>query len=313
MTAHAIRWDSWALSEEADRRFRRILLTVGLPALFIAALITIFQIELPKPEAPPFTPPPVIQLLQPKPKPQQAPPPAPPQPKTVPRQKVKAPEEKQAPAPKAVKPAPKPAPSARELAQRTKEMQAIQDQLADLRDQNLNTITSAQPLVSGVITSRGGVPTNGGDIASGAAATSGLGSVGGGSVTGEIGGTGLGTRHTGAVSSPIGNGKGGQGESYANGRSLTEIQEVFDRNKSSFISIFNRAQRDNTNITDGTISVKISIAPDGSVTECSIVGSTFNDPDFERKVRDRVMALHFRPKSVPPFVVASYPIQFHPM
>jgi TonB family protein len=313
MTVHAIRWDTWALSEEADRRFRRILLTIGLPALLIAALITIFQLELPKVEPPPFTPPPVIQLVQPVKPPA---PPAPPveQPKPVQKAPVKV-QEKQAPAPKVErpKPAPVPAPSARQLAQKTKEMQAIQDQLADLRDQNLNTLTSNQPLTSGVVTSRGGVPTNGGDIASGAAATSGLGSVGGGSVTGEIGGTGLGSRHTGGVVSPIGGGKGGQGESYANGRSLTEVQEVFDRNKSSFVSIFNRAQRDNTNISDGTISVRIAISPNGDVTECTIVSSTFNDPDFERKVRDRVLALHFRPKSVPPFVVASYPIAFHPM
>jgi outer membrane biosynthesis protein TonB len=308
MSVRVIHWETWALAEEADRRFRRILATVGAPALLLALLITIFQLELPKVEPPPFTPPPVIQLIKPKQPAPVAPPVQQPQPKPV--QKV---QEKAAPAKvEKPKPAPKPAPSARELAQKTKEFQTIQDQLADLRDQNLNTITSEQPLVSGVVTSRGGVPTNGGDIASGAAQTSGLGSVGGGSVTGQIGGTGLGSRHTGAVSSPMG-GKGGLGESYANGRSLTEIQEVFDRNKRDFISIFNRAQRDNTNISDGTISVRLNIAPDGSVTECTIVGSTFNDPDFERRVRDRVMALHFRPKSVPPFIVASYPIQFHPM
>lgn len=33
MSAHAIRWQSWELAEEADRQFRRVLLACALPML----------------------------------------------------------------------------------------------------------------------------------------------------------------------------------------------------------------------------------------------------------------------------------------
>jgi TonB family protein len=303
VTVQAIRWETWVLNEEADRRFRRVLAYVGIPALLIALLITFITLEVTKVEPPPFTPPPLVQLIKPPPPPPHAAPKETPKPSPHVAQQVA----KKVEIPK---PVPKPQPSARELAQKTKEMTEIQKQLSTL---NENVVTGPQTLVNGVITSKGAIP-NSGDIAASAAANSGgIGSAGNGSVTGQQSGTGLGSRRTGAVASPLGGGKGGQGEAYAAGRNITEVQEVFDRNKTGIVSIYNRAARENTNISDGTIFVRLNIAPDGSVTECSLVSSTFHDPDFERKVLERVRTLHFKPKNVPPFIVASYPIQFHPM
>ena len=62
-----------------------------------------------------------------------------------------------------------------------------------------------------------------------------------------------------------------------------------------------------------TITISITIAPDGSVTACSVVSSSFNNPDFEQKLRQRIMLFHFLPKAVPPFTYGTYPIDFHPM
>ena len=96
-------------------------------------------------------------------------------------------------------------------------------------------------------------------------------------------------------------------------RTLQEIQEVFNRNKGSLISIYNSESRENTNMGDGKLVVKLTIAPDGSVTQCSIVSSSFNDPDFDHKIVERVLLFRFQPKNVPPFTYDRYPIEFHPI
>src|SRR5579863_5234576 len=82
--------------------------------------------------------------------------------------------------------------------------------------------------------------------------------------------------------SPSGGGRGGTGEVNAGGRSVAEIQEMFDHEKAIFIAIYQHAALENTSLSDGTISIRLTIAPDGTVTECTIVSSTFGDPDLER-------------------------------
>ena len=311
-----IRWESWALSEEADRRFRRIVLIVAVPALILAILLSIFQMETKKAESGTFNGARYAELVAEQPPGEVAPPE---QPKPAAKDSQEKPKEAAPPKP-AQKPTPveKPTPSARETAQKTQEMKVIQDQLQDLRDQNLNTL-SDQPLVSSTITSKGGIggAASGEAIAQSAAANSGNGIGGSGAVTNTQSGAGLGSRRTGAVQSPVGFGrdvsKAGTNGKVDNGRTIQEIQEIFDRNKGSLTSIYNRQARENTSMGDGKLVLKLTIAPDGSVTQCSVVSSSFNDPDFERKIVQRILLFKFQAKSVPPFTYGSYPIEFHPM
>ncbi|MDE0853145.1 MAG: AgmX/PglI C-terminal domain-containing protein [Nevskia sp.] len=316
MSVQAIRWESWALAEEADRRFRRIVLMVATPALILAILLSIFQMQTKKAETGTYNGARYAELVAEQPG-EVAPPE---QPKPAPKNEPEKPQ--QAAPPKPVQkptPQPVPQPSARELAQKTQEMKVIQDQLKDLRDQNLNTL-SDQPLVSNVISSKGGVGGSGASaeaIAASAAANSGNGIGGVGSVTSTQSGTGLGSRRTGTVHSSLGFGrdvsKAGANGKVDNGRSIQEVQEIFDRNKAGFNSIYNRAARENPSISAGQIVVHLVIAPDGSVSQCTVISSSFNDPDFEQKVVQRIKLLNFGSKSVPPFDVAHYPINFQPM
>ena len=314
-----IRWEAWALSEEADRRFRKILVGVAIPAAILCVLLTLYKIEVPEKPPQVFDVKQYVQLeaeqkpaAQPEAKKNEE---APKKQEEAPKPKPEPPKpEKPRPEPpKPVEPKPEPPkPDYRQIAKNTKEMQAIQNELADLRDQSLNVNNG--PLVSGVIASKVGIGSSAESIGSSAANTSGgIGSAGG-SVSSGGGGVGLGERHTGRVSSGISNGAGRHGDSSdANARSLAEIQEVFDRNQQHFYSIYNRASRDNPSIDTGKIVIRITIAPDGSVTDCSIVSSSFNAPDFEQKILDRVRLLHFSAKNVPPFTYPDYPISFHPM
>jgi len=310
--SHLILWESWALSEEADRRFRRILLFVAIPAIILAALITIFQLTIKKTEATTYNGSRYAELVTEQPVGEQAPPE---QPKPAPENKPEKPQQAPKQAVQKPTPTPVPQPTAREKAQ--KEMKVF-DQLNDLRDQKLNLdnqVVTATPTLS----SRGGIGSSASaeSIANSAAATSGNGFGGSGSYTSTQSGTGLGNRRTGAVQSPVGFGrdvsKAGANGKVDNSRTLAEIQEVFDRNKGPLISIYNRQQRENANMGDGSITIRLTIAPDGSVTDCAVVSSTFHDPDFERKIVERIKLFHFQAKSVPPFTYGSYPIQFHPM
>jgi hypothetical protein len=304
MAAHAIRWDSWILADEADRRFRRICTIVAAPTLALALLFTLWRLELPEKKVEPVQPPKrYVQLMQPK---MVARAERKPSPRGEPTHAAPHPAQPQQAAP---------APSAREVAQHAGLMQ-LRDQLASLRNQSINTL-GGQRLVSTSVASAnttGALSANG--LAGGAAATSG-GIGAGGSVSAGQGGTGLGARRTGGVQSPFpgagGGGGGAGGDGRGATRSLAEIQEVFDRNKGSLTSIYNRQARENPNMGDGKLVLKLTIAPDGTVTQCTVVSSSFNDPDFEHKIVQRILLFKFATKNVPPFTYNSYPIEFHPM
>ena len=305
VAVHHIRWDSWILADEADRRFRRICAATAAPLLALALLFSLWKLE--QPEARPEPPPPkrYVELLQPKIVAQAERKPAP---------QGEHPHAAARPAPAQAAPAQSaPAPSAREVAQHSGLLQ-LGDQLASLRNQSLNVL-SGQHLVSTVVASNGavsGLAANG--LAGGAAATSGgIGAGAGGSVTAGQGGTGLGMRRTGGVQSGLA-GLGGAGGAGGSGRgasrSLAEIQEVFDRNKSPMVAIYNHSARQTPGMDSGRIVLSLLIAPDGSVTQCAIVSSSFNNAELEQKILARVRMLNFGAKNVPPFSYPNYPISF---
>ena len=98
----------------------------------------------------------------------------------------------------------------------------------------------------------------------------------------------------------------------ATGRTLEEIQVTFDRNKGALAVIFNGALRDDPNLGAGKVVVSFTIAPDGSVTDCHLVTSTFHLPDLEHKIVQWVLLFNFGAKHVPPYTYPDYPIKLLP-
>lgn len=315
-------------NELADRRFRRTTAALGIPFLILAILIPFLELVgvqegggqttdttyvniLPDAEI-------AEQVEEPEPaEEEEKPEPEPEKPKEPP----KKPEEK--PAPKTPAP-PKPEPTQQQLEQAARQVaqqsgiNALADQLADLRDSSLSGLDAARPLSDEVVAARSGAGGSGGSASIAASAASGSGGIGTSSAATPRtqSGAGLGQRRTTVVQAPKGIGpdleKPGQdGKARLAGRTLEEIQLVFDRNKAAFYAMFNRALRDNPELR-GKVVVRLTIAPNGSVTACELVSSELGDPDLEQKVIQRVKLLNFGAKNVPEFTYPNYPIVFLP-
>lgn len=329
MSALIVGLDGWELGENADRRFRRTVVSLLIPFLILAILIPLLKLEgLQRgggdtleqrvvtivPEALPAE-----QEEEPAPAEEEKPEPEPEKPKPV-----ESPKPQEKPREVVVQP---PVPTeaerkeaARKIAQRAGVM-AMADQLAALRDPSLQGFNDTRPLTTSIATAQSGTGASGGSseaiAASAAASSGGIGDVGTSDERRSQAGVGLGQRRTTTVQSPIGAGPdktrpGQSGDKLLAGRTLEEIQLVFDRNKGAITSIYNRAARENPNLGAGKIVISLTIAPDGSVTACSVVSSTFNDPDLERKIVQRVMLMNFGAKNVPAYTYPNYPINFLP-
>lgn len=303
--------DRYGLIGDADRRFRKVLLRVALPMLLFAIAVpwlhfespppalklpepTLRRVELlPEPEIKPLPIERKPELLRPKAEPQ----------KTLP--KVAA-----APTASAVA-APKP--DARQQAAAAGLMQ-MREQLAALNDRSLVAVDSRQALITGAKTNGGGSP-----VLTAAASSSGAGGTAVRGVAGQ-GATGdLGARRTGQVQSgSVGKGSGagsgtsGLGAAGRGGRGLEDIQLGFDRSKSSLNAIFSRAIRETVGMGAGRVVVSLSIAPDGSVTRCELVSSSFANPALEQKLLARIRQMNFGARDVPLFTYPNYPIDFLP-
>lgn len=319
--------DSWQLPEETDRRFNRIMGTALLLFVILGIIIPLLKLSglqegggdtsearyvnlLPDAEVAPQVEEPA-PAEENKPKPEEA------------KQETK--KQDKPPEPKKQEQVVPPQPTQEQIVQKAREtasrsgVLAMQQQLNELQSQSLQGFDTPRPLET--ITAKSGTGASGPGSAaaferSAASGSSGIGSSGSGE-TRRQSGTGLGQRRTTVVESPVGFGqdktKPGQGgdKPFA-GRTLEEIQLTFDRNKGAFSSIFNRASRESSGLGAGKIVVSLTIAPDGSVTDCRLVSSTFNDPDLERKVIQRVLLMNFGAKSVPPFTYPNYPINYLP-
>ena len=313
--------DSWGMAQESDRRFKRILVRTFAPVIALAIIIPWVQLQIEKvAEKPPvpqvitLLPDPVPPLPQPEIKPKESP---------VEKAEVKPVPKAEAPkpvVPKKEQPSPAaaaaaPAPSAREIAQQSGLMQ-FRDQLAAVRSQNALSVSSDQPLqIESSISSTTNSAPRGERLAS-ASGSGGIGATSGHSVVGAQNGTSLGTRRTASVQSGIGygsgapQGNGGTGSGAAASRSLQELQLAFDRSKSSFSSIFNRAARETPGMDAGKIVLSLTIAPDGSVSRCDVVSSSFNDAALEEKIVQRVKLMNFGAKNVPAYTYPNYPMNF---
>ncbi len=75
-----------------------------------------------------------------------------------------------------------------------------------------------------------------------------------------------------------------------------DIARIFDRFNGALQALYQRALRDNPAL-QGSVTLKLSVAADGTVTDCSVVSSQLNDPELEQKIVLRVKLFHFDPVS----------------
>ena len=261
-----------------DRRFRRLVLALLLPAL--AAGIAIPLVDMPDFIRQAVTPQRYAKLIQ------QAP--------------VEKKEEPR-PEPKVEKPqltAQQKVDQARARAQR--QLKAL-DSLAALRDVSLPTVSA--PLQGAVITT---TATTNAFAATAASTTGGIGEVG--IVDRGASTTGLGDRSTTAVRSGIAGGKVTGGGKLR--RTEEEIQLVFDRNKGALYTIYLRELRVDPD-AHGKLVLRLTIAPSGAVKAVSIVSSEFASAEFGSKIVARVKLMDFGPKDVGDFTI-DYPVTFFP-
>ena len=318
MTAIAYRLHTlpWTPDPGDEQRYRRIFRDTSITLLVLALIIPWLPIpdilrerasEVPvryaklmlERKAPPPPPPPVVEDVAPVPEPLAAEP-TPVEPTPVVRSE----------------PAPQVAPreAARERAAKAGLM-AFADSLSDLRDNKaLEAVRDSQQLTAGagaeqhnersLITSRSG-------SASGGINTAGL--------SRNTGGGGLAGRATTQVSSSVGTGSGGDGSGSGAGpggdgrmaaRSREEIEMIFDQNKGAIYALYSRALRKNPALR-GKLVLRLTIAPDGQVTDCEIASSELNEPGFEKRLVARVKMFRFEDKDVS-IVTTTKPIDFFP-
>lgn len=295
----------WTPSEDEERRFRRVI--GAALGLFIGFGIVIPLLpERPRTEtAAPAVPERVVEFLLERPKPKPVPKvvqPPPPKPLVLPEI------ERRVPAPPPVaKDVPKPDPRKKAAASG---LLALSDQLAELRDLDVDSKVPALPLNNGagektrvdraLLTARAGEGSGGIAVSK---ASSGF---GGGS-------TGLKGHATAKVASTVDAAPAEaqrSGKSSKASRTREEVELVFDRNKSAIYAIYSRALRDNPAL-QGKVVLEVSIAPSGEVTECRIVSSELGDPELERKLVARVKMFRFEAKEVAPMTTTK-PIEFFP-
>ena len=325
----------WTISEEDERRFRRILKRV----LIVCILISLIMPWLPLPkvdrtkveEVPPrlaklllerqAPAPPVVAPAK-KPEPEMA--------AAKPQPEVTKPEPTKPPVTEARKPEPNKAPGEKLEAARRKAsgvgLLAMKNELADLRGapvavQFQKDIKPGPGVGSGsgagVGAGKGlGLPSRALITSN---ATGGSGGINTASLSRATGGGGLAGRSTTAVEGVIGGDGGGgpggggtlhRGAGGKASRSIEDIKLVFDRNKGSIYTLYNRALREDPTL-QGKVVVKLMIAPSGQVMDCQIVSSELRAPDLERKLLVRIRQFDFGAKAVDTMVV-TYPIDFLP-
>ncbi|GAB4358476.1 MAG: hypothetical protein Kow006_26940 [Gammaproteobacteria bacterium] len=306
---------SWNGGSVEDRRFKRIVLITFL--FFLAASITVSVLPVFKVERPPVqeVPKRIAKLVLQKRKP--APPPPPPKvekPKPEPK-KVEKPKPKPEKIAKKEKPKPKeppkakPKPSARERAERAGIM-AFRDTLAELRqDPSVAKLAGGKRLTTAGKTAR---KTERSMVTSRVGRSSG--GINTARLSRDTGSTQLATRSTEQLKAPTSLKKAAQSKKARQGKLATrtdeEIQLVFDRNKTAIYNLYNRALRTNPAMK-GKVVIRLTISPDGKVTNISIVSSELGDQKLERKLVLRVKRFRFEPKNVAATTL-NYTMDFFP-
>jgi TonB family protein len=284
----------WSLEEESERKFKkllRILLTIATLLAVLIFLLPKRQVERMKTEELKER---VAQLIVEKPKPPPPPPPPPEEKKPEPDK------------PKPVeKPVEKPKPSVRNQG-----MLALADELAELRDQNLDlqdpqlkTPVADARSERNLLTSQAGKASGGINTANMARGFGGgAGAIGTHTSTQVQHGSGLDPNAGGRVQRTGSSGKAS--------RAREEVEIMFDRNKGALYALYGRALREKPELA-GKLVLEFTIAPSGEITNVRVVSSELNDPELEKKIVARVRLIRFKAGDWEALTV-SKPIDFFP-
>jgi len=295
----------WSSVAEDNNRFKKILIVILAITFIFSVIVPVITVEKPTREKAEEIPPRFAKLILEKKTP--PPPPPPKVEKKKPKKKVKKKKKKVI---KKVVKKPKKIPDpdrARKVAQKTG-LLALQDDLADLRTSVSDEVLKNRSLEKGgneaKQTTRNIISAN---------AKSGSGGIRTSNLSRDTGGGSLASRSVTQVKSKL-KGVSGKvsrtGGSRAAGRSIEELQLVFDKNKGAIYAIYNRALRKNPTL-EGKIVVELTIAPSGRVTKCRVISSELNDPRLESKLVSRIKLFNFGSKKVD-VMITTYPIVFLP-
>ena len=297
----------WDNLPSDDRRRKAITILMLILALLLSIIILFVKVPKEDRAAAEAMPERIARIVERK---IELPPPPPPKPKEEPKKEEEAPKlEEKTDKPVVAKPV--------EVEQaRAKASKALQDagldQLASLRDEfdlptpsgALITNTEAAGTSRAMLTSRAG--SGSGALASaGYGAGSGQVSSGfGGGVAGGKGSKGMlaGGGKMQTVESGI---KGAEGVRPVNKdgksrRTAEDIRKIFDQYGARLNNAHQRALRDDPNI-QGSLTLKLTIAPDGSVTSCTVASSQLNNPELEAKIVAIVKGFNFGADNVEVF------------
>lgn len=310
----------WTTGAEQEQRFRRLVIRCVAGCLAAALLLSVLPTPAPDPAAIEEIPPRFARLvLEERPEP---PPPPPvqrdePEPAAEPEPVVEERVEEPAPEP-VVETPPEPAPAERTEQARERARVAgvlpFAEQLSALRDNDTLERLDAPQAAAGAASDAAAAVPERSLITSRAGQSSG--GINTAALSRDTGGGGLAGRETTQVESRIADAASAAATASAAGsdsrpsRSREEIERVFDRNKGAIYTIYNRALRSNPTL-EGKLVLRLTIAPDGSVTACEVVSSELGDPDLEQKLVQRVMLFRFEPKDVEP-ITTTKPIDFFP-
>jgi len=310
----------WSTGFEDDARFKKLARSCLVGAVVLAAVLWVLpepQIdpatiaEEPKRlarlvlerEVPPPPPPPVVRE-EPTPEPEPV----------VEERVVETPEPVPEPV---VEPEPAPPPvdrtqQARERAQvagllpLTSQLQSLRNNIDNdrlARTETVNTGATELPVSErSLITSRVGTASGGINTAA---------------LFRNTGGGGIAGRETTQVASPVegfaaaGGAAQRTGDSDKASRSREEIERVFDANKGRIFTLYNRALRENPAL-QGKVVLRLTIAPDGSVSFCEVVSSELNDPELEKALVQRVLQFQFEARDDVESITTTKPIDFFP-
>lgn len=295
-------WESWALAEAADRRFRLIVVLTGGPILALAAWAGMLQFEARQTKQGAIEGARVVELTLAQteitPVPPPSPAPAAEAAANAPDRAVAVPKLPERPKQIFAKPAGK-------LAEDAPSILVVKRGQLDTGNQHPNLITSQQPLVAvsnpprntqsvvpppTVTEGRGAPPALPGKPKE-------LASPGGpnGILPVEAAGD------SPSAQAPLSN----------RPRDIQEVQQVFGRNGASLNAIYVRRASGDLSMGAGKIIIQFTVAPNGTVTDCSVVSSTFKDPVFENRIVAQIRLFRFLPKNVPVFVSPHYAIEFY--
>lgn len=307
MTTLALQADlPWTVSYEEDRRFRFILLQVLLVCLVVGVVAPYIRIPqadfIFEEEVPPRR----VRLLTEQPLPEPPPPVIVPDIPEVPVVVAPAAEiaAVQAPVAPVITPRAKAASSG---------VLAMSDALSELRSAMPRTGTTSgrtdrservpqrapQPSVLTADVTRGSKGIDGGVAHESVLTASGLPDKEGGArgfASGEVA-----LPVTGRVASP----------SPVAIRSEEQIQEVLDRNKGAMYTLYNRELRRAPSL-QGKLVMSITIAPDGTVTRCTIVSSELDSASLEWQLVKLVKGIRFGDKPGVATVTTKIPVEFFP-